>query len=83
MGYKYNIFIKQNQDLFSLLFYHGFIIDNKRGKCSELLKRRVNFIQNDSIIALLVAPTMRCNLQCIYCFQHMKNMIHEKVISDA
>lgn len=83
MGYKYNTFIKQNQDLFSLLFCHGFIIDNKRDECSELLKKRVNFIQNDSIIALLVAPTMRCNLQCIYCFQHMKNMIHEKDISDA
>lgn len=37
MGYKYNIFIKQNRDLFSLLFYHCFIIDNKRGKCSELM----------------------------------------------
>ena len=83
MGYKYNTFIKQNQDLFSLLFCHGFIIDNKRDECSELLKKRVNFSQNDSIIALLVAPTMRCNLQCIYCFQHMKNMIHEKDISDA
>lgn len=82
-GTDYKAFLKENPELFSLLFDRGFIIDTKRDECNELLDKRENFINSNSIIALLIAPTIRCNLRCVYCFQHMKNMIPEKEISDT
>lgn len=64
-----NEFILENNEFITHLVKKDFLIDFQRDETKELLKKRREIINSDEIISLMIAPTMKCNLNCDYCFQ--------------
>lgn len=54
---------------------HGFIISEKVDESSEIRSQRRSFIENRNPkhMQYVIAPTMRCNCNCWYCFENRQD----------
>ena len=82
-GKQFLKFLTENPDICDVLFKYGILIDEERDELIEILEKREAVINTNEALALLIAPTLNCNLSCKYCFQKNINMVFQKNISDG
>lgn len=66
------------------LYEKGFLVELDKDEYTELVSQLENRCQSDSpeSITLVVAPTMNCNMRCVYCFESgLSDSIRSKMMS--
>ncbi|MFH2050772.1 MAG: radical SAM protein [bacterium] len=63
---------KEEQELLSQLQYGQFVIDNSLPEMDWLKFRYRKMRYDPSLLGMIIAPTMACNMACPYCFEENK-----------
>lgn len=55
---------------------NGFIVDSERDELKEIIlaSRNYRYHISKSILTLVIAPTLNCNMKCPYCHEYKKNI---------
>lgn len=61
----------------------GFLLENPEYEANMLQYQFERYRYSDAILELYVAPTMGCNFNCPYCFEHKREGFMNKGIQDA
>lgn len=63
-----------DDELAKSLYEAGFLIEDDEDELEELIiKNRLSRFSG-KVLGLVIAPTLSCNLNCIYCFEEKKNI---------
>jgi uncharacterized protein len=84
-GYKQNKIISLGQEDKELLLQSGFFVPKEENELEVLKNESYIGRENIKSLTLTIAPTLACNLRCIYCFEnheasHMSKIVQEKLI---
>ena len=58
-----------SQNFFNFFLQCGFIVEKNIDEQQLYLKQVIDAVNNDSVLRLVIAPTMDCNFRCKYCYE--------------
>ncbi len=61
----------------------GFLVENPEFEANMLQYQFERYRYSDAILELYVAPTMGCNFDCPYCFEHKREGSMSQAVQDA
>lgn len=61
----------------------GFLVDAALDEQSELERRFMHDMNESSFLSLCIAPTMACNLRCVYCYEDHESLRMTREVEDA
>ncbi len=75
---KDNRFSNVSEEQIGSLFKQGFVVKSEMNELNRIKQKELETINSARDVAMfVVAPTLKCNFNCVYCFEKNKNMLTE------
>lgn len=66
------------QEIWNELVQNQFLIDDGRDELAEIGHRYQEMMSTETSLLLTIVPTLQCNFNCIYCYQHHSRRIYRE-----
>lgn len=79
-------FMKENIDLINILKNESIVVDDDEDIYNKIKLQRLISRFNNSYLSLTIAPTLNCNFNCKYCYEHShitKSNTNKKLFIDS